>query len=203
MSNAPATQDRIAQFRKMATDDPNNELAHFTLGKALAEAGDHRGAVDSYRRALQLNENISKVYQLLAVSLKAMGEEAAAIGALQAGVTVADRRGDLLPKNEMIAMLRAAGADVPELRASGKTAPAATVGEGQVQCKRCGQVGPKLDRPPFRSAFGQEIFQHTCAGCWREAIGMGTKVINELRLPLNDPQAQKLWDQHIREFLNL
>jgi hypothetical protein len=32
---------------------------------------------------------------------------------------------------------------------------------------------------------------------------MGTKVINELRLPLSDPQAQKLWDQHVREFLNL
>ena len=32
---------------------------------------------------------------------------------------------------------------------------------------------------------------------------MGTKVINELRLPLSDPQAQKVWDQHIREFLNL
>jgi hypothetical protein len=28
-------------------------------------------------------------------------------------------------------------------------------------------------------------------------------VINELRLPLSDPQAQKMWDQHIREFLNL
>ena len=32
---------------------------------------------------------------------------------------------------------------------------------------------------------------------------MGTKVINELRLPLNDPQAQKLDDQHMLEFLNL
>jgi hypothetical protein len=28
-------------------------------------------------------------------------------------------------------------------------------------------------------------------------------VINELRLPLSDPQAQVAWDQHIREFLNL
>jgi Fe-S cluster biosynthesis and repair protein YggX len=32
---------------------------------------------------------------------------------------------------------------------------------------------------------------------------MGTKVINELRLPLSDPQAQKIFDQHMREFLNL
>jgi len=36
-----------------------------------------------------------------------------------------------------------------------------------------------------------------------EAIKMGTKVINELRLPMNDPQAQTIWDQHIRAFLGL
>jgi len=28
-------------------------------------------------------------------------------------------------------------------------------------------------------------------------------VINELRLDLSDPRAQKMWDQNIREFLNL
>jgi Fe-S cluster biosynthesis and repair protein YggX len=206
MSTAPNTDQRIAQFQKMATDDPNNELAHFSLGKVFAEAGDHRAAVDSYRRALALNQNISKVYQLLAQSLLKMGEEPAAIGALTAGVEVADRRGDLLPKNEMIAQLKELGAAVPELKSGGATtgaAPAPAVGEGQVLCKRCGRAGPKLAKPPFKSAFGQEIFQGTCAACWREAIGMGTKVINELRLPMNDPQAQKVWDQHIREFLNL
>jgi Fe-S cluster biosynthesis and repair protein YggX len=32
---------------------------------------------------------------------------------------------------------------------------------------------------------------------------MGTKVINELRLPLSDPQAQRIFDQHMMEFLNL
>ncbi len=32
---------------------------------------------------------------------------------------------------------------------------------------------------------------------------MGTKVINELRLPLSDPQAQKIFAQHEKEFLNL
>ena len=60
-----------------------------------------------------------------------------------------------------------------------------------------------LPKPPFRNAFGQKIFENTCAACWKDAIGQGTKVINELRLPLSDPQAQKIWDQHIAEFLNL
>jgi Fe-S cluster biosynthesis and repair protein YggX len=32
---------------------------------------------------------------------------------------------------------------------------------------------------------------------------MGTKLINELRLPLSDPKAQKIFDQNMMEFLNL
>jgi hypothetical protein len=31
-------QERIAQFRKMASDDPDNELGHFRLGQLLMEA---------------------------------------------------------------------------------------------------------------------------------------------------------------------
>ncbi|CAA9413769.1 MAG: hypothetical protein AVDCRST_MAG64-2478, partial [uncultured Phycisphaerae bacterium] len=30
---------RIEQFRKMASDDPGNELGHFSLGRALLDAG--------------------------------------------------------------------------------------------------------------------------------------------------------------------
>jgi len=47
------------------------------------------------------------------------------------------------------------------------------------------------------------IYEKICNDCWREWIAMGTKVINEMRLPLSDPQAQKVFDQHMMEFLNL
>jgi Fe-S cluster biosynthesis and repair protein YggX len=56
---------------------------------------------------------------------------------------------------------------------------------------------------PFSNSQGKMIYENVCADCWREWIGMGTKVINELRLPLSDPQAQKVFDQHMYEFLNL
>jgi hypothetical protein len=32
---------------------------------------------------------------------------------------------------------------------------------------------------------------------------MGTKVINELRLDLSDPQSQAVYDQQMAEYLNL
>ncbi len=193
--------ERIEQFRKMAEADPSNELGHFSLGRALIDAGDAASAVGPLSKVIELNPNISKAYQLLANALLTLGRKDEAIAQLTTGVKKADERGDVLPRNEMTSKLKELGAPVPELRTS--AAPAVAVGEGQVLCKRCGQVRSKLEKPPFRTAFGQKIYENTCAPCWKEAIGHGTKVINELRLPLADPQAQKMWDQHIAEFLNL
>ena len=191
---------RIEQFKKMAGDDPNNELGHFSLGRAYLEAGRYDEAAASLERVISLNKNLSRAYHLLASTLLKQGKREAAVERLTQGVQVAHARGDMMPKNEMTKMLQELGAPLPDL----KTASAEVqVGEGQVLCKRCGQVKSKLASPPFRNDFGKEIFDDICSECWREAIGQGTKVINELRLPMNDPQAHKVWDQHIREFLNL
>ena len=38
-----ALDDRIAQFRKMTTDDPENELGHFRLGQLFMEDEDTAG----------------------------------------------------------------------------------------------------------------------------------------------------------------
>ena len=55
-----ALQERIAQFRKMANDDPDNELGHFRLGQLLMEDGQHEEAVQSLRRTLELSPQFSK-----------------------------------------------------------------------------------------------------------------------------------------------
>jgi Fe-S cluster biosynthesis and repair protein YggX len=145
------------------------------------------------------------VYQLLGTALLKENRRDDAIQRLTQGVEIATARGDMMPRNEMVKMLKDLGAPVPAAAtaAVGAAAPAAAVGEGQVLCNRCGKVGKQQFSPPFSNAQGKEIFEKICADCWREWIGMGTKVINELRLPLSDPQAQKIFDQHMREFLNL
>ena len=193
-------RERIEQFRKMAEADPANELGHFSLGRALLDDGQFGEATSSLRRVIELNPNISKAYQLLGDALLKQNDSGAAVAVYTTGVKIAASRGDVMPKNEMTAKLKELGAAVPEVAS---TTAATAAGEGEVLCKRCGKIQPKLPKPPFSNAFGQEIFENIGAPCWREAIGHGTKVINELRLPLADPQAQKLWDQHIREFLNL
>jgi len=191
---------RIEQFRKMAEDDPTNELGHFSLGRAYLDAGMADGAIASFQRVLEINPNASKAYEFLAAALLKRGEREAGIAQLTKGVQVAHARGDVMPKNAMVRQLQELGAPVPELS---DARAEVQVGEGQVLCSRCGKVAAKLPAAPFRNAIGQEIFAKVCAPCWREWIGMGTKVINELRLPLNDPQAQKIFDQHMIEFLNL
>jgi Fe-S cluster biosynthesis and repair protein YggX len=192
---------RVEQFRKMANDDPSNEVAHFSLGREYLASGDYESAIASLGRCLELNPNISKAYQLQAQALLKLNNKEQAIARLTEGVKRADERGEVMPRNEMTKMLTELGAAVPELKSS--SAPEQPVGEGEVLCNRCHKVARKLPKPPFKGAQGQEIFEKICATCFREWIPMGTKVINELRLPLNDPQAQKIYDQHMLEFLNL
>ncbi len=195
-----ADVQRIEQFKKMASDDPNNELGHFSLGRAYMDGGLWHEAIAAFERTIDLNANLSKVYQLLASCLLKVNRKDDAIAQLTAGVKVADARGDMLPRGEMARMLGELGAPVPE---GPKAATAPVAGEGQVQCRRCGLAKPRMPRPPFSNAQGKIIFENVCGDCWREWIGMGTKVINEMRLPLADPQAQKVFDQHMYEFLNL
>jgi Fe-S cluster biosynthesis and repair protein YggX len=191
---------RIEQFKKMASDDPNNELGHFSLGRAYLEAGIYDSAAASFQRVIEINPNMSRAYQLLATSLLRQNEKDKAIHYLTEGVKIAHERGDMMARNDMVKMLQDNGAAVPELK---KTEVDRPVGEGELLCNRCGRIGPRLPEPPFSNALGKEIQEKTCAACWREWIGMGTKVINEMRLPLADPQAQKIFDQHMIEFLNL
>ncbi|MEM8872715.1 MAG: Fe(2+)-trafficking protein [Planctomycetota bacterium] len=196
------TAQRIAQFRKMATDDPDNELGHFSLGRALMEVGEHAEAIESFDRALSINGQLSKAYQLKAESLLATDQKDAAVASLQTGAVTAAARGDVLPKKAMIEKLEELGADVPE-EARTSSGPQVDVGEGEVFDIRTGEVGRKLARPPFRNRLGAIIHEHISQESWQEWIGMGTKVINELRLPLSDPKAQEVFDQHMIEFLNL
>jgi Fe-S cluster biosynthesis and repair protein YggX len=200
----PALQERINQFRKMAHDDPENELGHFSLGKALSEAGEYAEAAQSFQRTVELNNQFSKAYQLLGESLLKAGDQAAAIRFLTEGFKVADERGDRIPRDDMARMLREQGAEVPASRQSASTAPA---GEGGFACQRPGCLaGPRatqLPQPPMNDEVGQQIYQTVCAECWQEWLGMGIKVINEMRLDLSDEHGQEAYDQYMKEYLGL
>ena len=190
---------RIEQFRKLTVDNPTDPLGYFSLGRAQLEAGANDDAVLSLQRALAMDTKLSRAYQLLARAQLALNRRDEALKSLRDGVTVAHQRGDQMPKNEMLAMFGELGETPPELNVARTTA----VGEGEVVDVRTGRAGRRLPRPPFKGAVGQAIYEHVSAESWKEWIAQGTKVINELRLPMHDPAAGKVYDQHMIDFLNL
>src|SRR3954469_22182966 len=134
-------------MRAQAEADPKDEIGHFSLGRALLESGDAAEAAKSFQRVIALNPNIAKAYQLLADAQLKTGHRDYAIQTLTEGINVAHRRGDVMPKNEMMHTLKDLGAPVPEFADPRTT----EVGEGQVFCKRHNGVGPRLPKPPFRN----------------------------------------------------
>src|SRR5262249_41379036 len=155
----------INQFRKMANDDPENELGHYRLGQLLQEAGQYADAVASFRRTLELSPQFSKVYQLLAACLLQLNQRDEAIKVLREGFAVADERGDNMPRDEMAKMLVGLGEPAP---ASKKAVASASGGDG-FRCQRpgcwAGARARKLDKPPMSDPIGQRIFETVCADC--------------------------------------
>jgi Fe-S cluster biosynthesis and repair protein YggX len=204
MSSA-ALQERIAQFRKMAQDDPDNELGHFSLGKSLLEANEPGEAAKSFQRTVELNQQFSKAYQLLGQSLIQAGNKADAARYLKEGFAVADERGDNIPRDEMAKLLRELGEEVPTSKRP--TTAAGPTGAGGFACQRPGCVaGPRanqLPRPPMSDELGRQIYDKVCADCWKDWLAMGIKVINEMRLDLSDERGQQVYDQYMKEYLGL
>lgn len=199
-----ALQERIAQFRKMTQDDPENELGHFSLGKALFEDGQFVDAAVAFQKTVELNTQFSKAYQLLGQSLINAGNNAGAVTFLTKGFEVADERGDNIPREDMAKLLKQIGAPVPE----SKRASAPTIqGEGGFACQRPGcTAGPRavqLQRPPMTDEMGQKVYTSICAQCWQDWLGMGIKVINEMRLDLSDEKGQEVYDQYMKEYLGM
>jgi tetratricopeptide (TPR) repeat protein len=203
--------ERISQFRKMATDNPENELAHYRLGGLLMEEGRHAEAIPSFRRTLELSPYFSKVYQLLGQCLLAVGDTKEAIDILQKGYAVADERGDNMPRDEMSKMLVELGQQAPVSKRASQpagSAPSGATAEGGFRCGRptcmMGSRARQLPAPPFNDELGQRIQQNACVDCWNDWLrNYSVKVINELRLDLSTDHGQSEYDRYMREFLGL
>lgn len=192
---------RIAQFENMVQADPENDMAHFSLGSAYAQAERHADAAESFRRCIALNPSMSKAYQLGGDALIKAGRTDDAADLLAKGYIAAATRGDLLPKNAMASLLRQIGKPVPEV--AGKAAPTPAEGAGSFVCKRTGKPGNKMARPPFKGPVGQWIFENISKETFDQWIGQGTKVINELRLDLSRDEDNETYDRHMREYLGI
>jgi tetratricopeptide (TPR) repeat protein len=207
MSQLQDLDNRILQFRKMAADDPENELAHYRLGQLFMEAKQHQDAVASFKRTLELSPQFSKVYQLLGANYLELHDRDQAVKVLRQGFQIAEERGDNIPRDEMAKMLRELG-ETPPVSQKAQGVPSGA-GDG-FRCQRpgcfAGSHARQLAGPP-RGAdkdIGQRIYETVCADCWNDWLkNMSIKVINELRLDLSTERGAEEYDRHMREYLGL
>jgi Fe-S cluster biosynthesis and repair protein YggX len=196
-------EDRIAQFEKMAREDPENDMAHFSLGHAYLQADRAAEAARSFEHCIRLNPGMSKAYQLAGQAMIKAGWEDKAVAVLRTGYEAAAARGDRMPQEAIATLLRSIGREPPQIAGSGDPSAAPAAAPGAFICKRTGRPGARLAAPPFRGPVGDWIFRNISAETWRAWIGQGTKVINELRLDFSREQDQAVYDQHMREFLGV
>src|SRR5262245_8450168 len=162
-------EERIAQFRKMATDDPDNELGHYRLGQLLMEAERYGEAIGSLQRTLELSPQFAKVFQLLAQCQLKLNQRDDAVKTLKTGFSVADEAGHFMPRDDMARMLQELGEAVPATKK-----PAQELGDegGGFHCQRpgcmLGHRARQLPKPPFGDDLGKRIHASICADCWNE-----------------------------------
>ena len=197
------TADRIAQFEKMAREDPTNDMAHFSLGNAYLQSGRAAEAAKALENCIAVNPHMSKAYQLAGQAMIEAGWADKAVAILNKGYEVAASKGR---SHAATGDRRLAQVNRP------RTADDRDAGEGRrsderggrggtFMCRRSGRPGTKMTSPPFRGPLGAWIQENISTETWRTWIGQGTKVINELRLDLSREQDQEAYDMHMREFL--
>ncbi|MCB9854119.1 MAG: Fe(2+)-trafficking protein [Phycisphaerales bacterium] len=196
-----ADASTIDRLQKAVEADPNDELSSFSLGSALLDADRAGEAGPLFQRVLAMNPQHSKAHELLARVQIKTGHKDLAVETLKNGYTVARRKGDMMPANAMADLLKELGEELPQIAEKKSASAVGVQGDGSFVCRRCGGAGPQLAKAPFKGEMGETIAATVCGSCWTQWVGQGTKVINELRLPLYDPKAQEVYDRHMKEFL--
>lgn len=72
-----------------------------------------------------------------------------------------------------------------------------------VTCSKLGKEAEGLEKPPFAGPIGLEIFENVSQEAWTEWLEMQTKIINEYRLDLSEPESRVTLLAQMRTFLKL
>lgn len=191
--------ERISRFEALVREDPENDMAYFSLGGAYNQNAQFDKAAEAYIRCTELNPSMSKAYQLAGTALMAAQDVVRAKEVLTEGYKVAASRGDLMPQKGIAELLEKLGAPVPETKREERP-----TGEGGFIDRKTGRPGHKMVRPPYQNKLGEwiqnNISQETFYDGW---LPTGTKIINELRLDLTRDADAAVYDHAMRAFLNI
>lgn len=190
---------RIQQFEALAQDDPSDDMTWFSLANAYAEANRNQDAATAFERAIAVNTDLSRAYQLAAEQYLAIDDTDRALPLLEEGFHTAARNGDIKVKNAIEEHFKSLGKEPPK----DLTVDPEDVPEGSFVCRRTRRLGTQMQRPPFKGPVGQWILQNIAQETWRDWIAQGTKVINELRLDLSNDEDAETYDKYMRDYLGI
>ena len=192
--------ERIAQWEKMTREVPD-DMAWFSLGTAYKEANRLEDAAAALATAIEMNPGMSRAYQLRGQVLFQIGRSDEAAELLTEGYGIAAQRGDVMPQKAMGSLLEKIGQPIPQIEQPQEQS--ADLSGDQVVDRRTGRPGSRLPDPPLRGPLGRFIYDHYSQETWREWIGQGTKVINELRLDFSNVEHQGTYESHMMEWLGI
>lgn len=69
-----------------------------------------------------------------------------------------------------------------------------------VHCIKLGREAEGLEKPPFKGAMGQRIFENVSSEAWRMWLDHSKMLINEYRLDLTSQQGQQIWMAEVEKY---
>lgn len=100
--------DRIKPLETMLAQGQDSALLRFSLGSAYLAQDDAERAAEHLRQAIEQDANYSAAYKLLGQAHARLGDYPEAVKVFQAGIAVAESRGDNQAAKEMAVFSRRA-----------------------------------------------------------------------------------------------
>ena len=69
-----------------------------------------------------------------------------------------------------------------------------------VMCVKLGQKLEGLDKPPLKGELGQRVFENVSKDAWKLWVSHSTMIVNEYRLELGTPEANRVWLAELEKF---
>lgn len=91
----------IANLEKLLGGPRDGALLRFSLGNELLKAGDHAGAAQRLREALERDAHYSAAWKLLGKALADGGQPEDALETYRHGIASAEQNGDIQAAKEM------------------------------------------------------------------------------------------------------
>jgi len=98
--------EKIERFKKVIELDPADVLGYFSLGNAYLDAYKKDLARQTFEKAVQVDPEHSSSYYGLGQAWEALGNKEKAVEIYKQGITVADKKGDMMTQRKMEARIR-------------------------------------------------------------------------------------------------